>query len=199
MLCALYCAFQATVHIAKYFNIMEFNDQLLDDNTYDKGCFTGTFSDTVIAKNLKAGLCNDGADSDCLEKGSNWTFVIAFNGWTFAALTLNFLIIATGACNSYLRVIGGIMFCLTGLAHLFAIYQTYMHRLVGGHFGELCEINMDSSYLASGLLSEFDNVPMTYAEDAQLLLALLFYQVAFIPICIGVGLGPLCRRKPLVY
>ena len=134
-----------------------------------------------------------------MRKGSNWKFVIAFNGWTYVALTLNFFLISVGACNSYLRSIGGIMFCLIGPVHAYAIYQTYMHRLVGGHFGEICEYNMKTSYLPNDLLNTLEYVPKTYAEDAQLLLVLIFYQVAFIPICIGVGLGPLFRRKPPTY
>ena len=66
------------------------------------------------------------------------------------------------------------------------------------HYSVLCELNLGESYHASGLMEEMspENVPKTFAEDSQLLLALLLYMVSFLPMCLGVGLCPLFRRKP---
>ena len=103
---------------------------------------------------------------------------------------------AIGACNAHLRNISGYLFILTGLAFLYSIYQTYMHTMRDDHYSKLCELNLTKSYSEEGLFNEFDNIPKTFAEDSNFLFALLIYQVSFIPFCLGVGIGPLCRFKP---
>ena len=92
-------------------------------------------------------------------------------------MTLNFLLLAIGACNAYFRYASGILFCFIGLAYLFSIYQTYQHRMKDGHFSALCELNLNVSYHEGGsdLMAEFDNIPRTFAEDSNLLMALLIY------------------------
>ena len=148
---------------------------------------------------MKAKICiSDGGqvDADCLKKGSNWTLTYVFNAAASFCVASNFILIAIGACSAVVRSIAGIMFCVTGLIYLYGIYQTFQHRLIDDHFSGLCELNLNTSYHESGLLEEFSNVPKTYAEDAQLLLAFLIYQVSFIPLCLCVGALPMFRFKP---
>ena len=138
----------------------------LGDNPYDTGCWNGEFSDAIIAERLKAEVCDGAADVACLERGSNWKFVFFFNGCTFAALSVSFFLIAVGACSGCVRAIGGILFCVSGLAFLYAGYLTFVHRFVDGHYSELCSLNMSSSYHPSGLMESFDNTPKVFAEDS---------------------------------
>ena len=114
-------------------------------------------------------------------------------------MAFNFLLLSVGACNAHLRYISGIMFCLTGPIYLFSIYQTYQHSSMNeDHYSTICELNLGASYHESGLMESLsaENVPKTFAEDSRLLLALLLYQVSFLPMCIGVGLCPLFRFRP---
>ena len=119
-----------------------------------------------------------------------------FNAAASFCLAANFLLIAIGACSGVVRSIAGIMFCCTGLIYLYGVYHTTQHRLKDDHFSGLCELNLNTSYHESGMLEDFSNVPKTYAEDAQLLLAFLIYQVSLIPLCFCVGVFPMFRFKP---
>ena len=163
-LCTLFCALQGTVHLVKYFNINDFDEGAA--STYDQACITGAFVDPKIADNIKARICDSSTDSDCLDRGSNWTFVIMFGGWAYAALAFNFLLVTIGACSSYVRIASGYLFCLTGPAHLYAIYLTYTYRLGEGRYSELCEYNLSASLAQSGPIYELEKAPKTFAEDA---------------------------------
>ena len=143
ILCTLYCAVQAAVHTFKYLDIREFNSS--SATPYDQGCFSGHYVNHRTAERLKTEICSGSADTACFEKGSNWTFVILFSGCTYGALTLNFLLMTIGACSSHVRIVSGYLFCLAGLAHLYAIYLVYMHRFAAGRYSELCELNLATS------------------------------------------------------
>ena len=132
----------------------------------------------MLADERKQRICGGVKDADCADQSSDWTFVYIFNGVIFALLALNFLLLTVGACNAYLRYISGIMYCLTGPAYLYAIYQTYQHSsMKEDHYSTICELNLGESYHASGLMETLsaENVPKTFAEDSRLLLALLLY------------------------
>ena len=81
-----------------------------------------------------------------------------FNAAVFMAMSLNFLFMAIGACNAYMRYISGIFFCLSGPAYLYAIYQTYQHSsMKDNHYSSLCELNLGVSYHEGGLMDEFNS------------------------------------------
>lgn len=194
---ALFCAWQATMHLTKYLNILDFDSANSDGVTYDSGCLSGTFTDNLLAEDRMAKICKD--STDCADESSNWTFLYLFNGVIYSVLGLNFILLSVGACNVYLRYISGFMFCLSGSAYLYAIYQTYSNSSMNeDHYSTLCELNLGTSYHASGLMEELseDSIPKTFAEDSRLLLALLLYQVSFLPMCMSVGLCPLFRFRP---
>lgn len=177
---------------------MDFNGDNPGKIEYDKGCLSGVFTDSKLADERKAKICGE-ESKDCADQSSDWTFVFLFNGIIFAAMALNFLLLTVGSCNAHLRYISGIMFCLTGPAYFYAIYQTYNHSSMNeDHYSTICELNLGDSYHASGLMESFDveNVPRTFAEDSRLILALLLYQVSFLPMCLGAGLCPLFRFRP---
>ena len=204
--CFLFSALQASVYLAKFLNILEF-DKAMDElpfegqakYTYDTGCWFSKFTDSDLALQRKAAVCGTGDgsyDADCIKEGSNWKFMVMFNMITYGVLAISFLLIAIGACSGCARSIGGVLFSLAGPAFLYSIYQTYMHRLWSEHYSALCELSLNPSYHYGGVLENFDRSPKTYAEDAQLILALLIYQMGFVPLCLLAGLCPLCKRQP---
>ena len=205
-LCFLFAGAQAAVYLGKFLNILDFDkgmDELPFEGqykyTYDTGCWFSKFTDADLAEQRKAKVCgsDDGSyDADCIKRGSNWKFVVMFNMITCGVLALSFLLIAIGACSGCVRSMGGLLFCLAGPAFLYSIYQTYMHRMWKEHYSSLCELSLNPSYHYGGVLENFERAPKTYAEDSQLMLALLMYQIGFVPLCLLVGLCPLCKRQP---
>ena len=139
LLAFLFCAAQSAAHMIKWFNIQDFNDvetvqeetvgvvydALLvseDANRYDTGCWSGQYTNQALADALKLSLCNGGQDTDCLNEGSNWTFIFLFNGCMYGALGLNFLFMAIGAYNYCMRWFSGFLFCITGYAYVYSLY-----------------------------------------------------------------------------
>ena len=108
-----------------------------------------------------------------MKEGSNWTLVFLFNGCMFAALGLNFLMMAIGAFSSCMRQVSGFFFCLTGYAFLYSLYQAYKYHYDESHYSRLCELSLHPSYSQTGLLEKFQDIPKTFAEDYQLLFGLV--------------------------
>ena len=145
ILAAIYCAIQFMMHLAKYLNIQKHNDnatiasindggagEITLDNPYDSGCWVGGFTDEDIVKRIKSEVCvtSDGQiDVDCIQKGSNWTFIYFFNMIVYAAMTFNFMLHIIGACNGYVRHCSGLLFMLVGSAYIVAIVFTWQHRI----------------------------------------------------------------------
>ena len=64
---ALYCVLQATMHLVKYQNILDFNNEASSEELeYDKGCLSGAFTDTILADERKARICGTD-DKDCAD------------------------------------------------------------------------------------------------------------------------------------
>ena len=176
LISTLFCAIQGSIYLAKYLNVLEFDsnkEDLVDPDlgtySYDTGCWQGKFSDKELATFRKSEICmnSDGTqDVSCIDEGSNWAFIIAFNTYMYVALTLTFLIITIGACSAWMRSIGGFLYCASGAVFLYSIYQTYQHLIKSDHYSGLCELNLNPSLHQSGILDGIDGVPQTFAEDA---------------------------------
>lgn len=123
MISAAFCALQGTMHLVKYLNILDFNENNPDKVEYDRGCLSGTFTDSFLAEARKAKICPN--DASCSDQSSNWTFLYLLNAIVFLTMALNFLLFAISACSAFLRSVAGVLFCLTGPAYLYAIHQTY--------------------------------------------------------------------------
>jgi len=153
-------------------NITElYNNTEWENSTYyDVAYIDGPYENQTLANELKLKI-NETCDDKCIKKGSEWSHIYAFSGFTLILMSTNSLFLMFGGWVYKTRMIG--MFCHDFLTFLVLISFIVTWRYRYRDQGKLAAMSNMPSHLKSE--TQYD-MTWTYKEDAEFIHKILIWQ-----------------------